>query len=91
MCFNADVVATAKRDLRRGEVLDGEGGYCVWGKQVPAEVSLRDGLLPLGLAQNVVLLRDIPAGACIGWNDVRIDMEDPVVRLRREMEAAFAG
>ena len=84
-------MATAKRDLRRGEVLDGEGGYCVWGKQVPVAVSLRDGLLPLGLAQHVALVRDIEAGACFGWNKVRIDMEDPVVRIRRDMEVAFGG
>ena len=40
--FRSDVVATAKRDLKAGEMLDGEGGFCVWGKQTPAEVSLRD-------------------------------------------------
>ncbi|GAC1340465.1 MAG: flagellar protein FlgA [Bradyrhizobium sp.] len=91
VCFNADVVATAKRDLRRGEVLDGEGGYCVWGKQVPAFVSLRNGMLPLGLAQDVALVRDVPAGACIGWDDVVIDMQDSIVRFRRDMEAAFGG
>ncbi len=91
VCFNADVVATAKRDLRRGEVLDGEGGYCVWGRQVPATVSLRDGLLPLGLAQHVALVRDVPAGACIGWSDVTIDAQDSIVRIRREMEATFGG
>jgi predicted homoserine dehydrogenase-like protein len=42
-------VATAKRDLKAGEILDGEGGFCVWGKQTPAELSLRSELLPLGL------------------------------------------
>lgn len=88
-CFNADVAATAKRDLRRGEVLDGEGGFCVWGKQVPARTSLARGLLPLGLAQDVALLRDVKAGECIGWADVAIDAADLVVRFRREMEAAF--
>src|SRR5882757_3202998 len=31
--FRSDVVATAKKDMRRGEMLDGEGGFCVWGKQ----------------------------------------------------------
>ena len=51
--FRSDVVATAKRALRRGEVLDGEGGFCVWGKQAPAERSLAEGLLPLGLAHEV--------------------------------------
>ena len=89
VCFNADVVATAKRDLKRGEVLDGEGGFLVWGKQVPAQASLRRGLLPLGLAQDVALLHDVRAGDCIGWADVAVDTTDPVVRFRREMEAAF--
>ena len=41
--FPSDVVATAKRDLKAGEMLDGEGGFCVWGKQTPAEVSLDEG------------------------------------------------
>src|SRR3954447_17929640 len=47
--FRSDVVATAKKDMKAGEVLDGEGGFCVWGKQTPAARSLDDGLLPLGL------------------------------------------
>ncbi len=88
-CFNADVVATAKKSLRRGEVLDGEGGFCVWGKQLPASRSLAEGLLPLGLAQDVVLTRDLPEGACVRWADVAISETDPIVRFRREMEAAF--
>ncbi len=57
--FRSDVVATAKRDLKAGEMLDGEGGFCVWGKQTPADVSLKQELLPLGLAHNVKLKRDI--------------------------------
>src|SRR5258706_8202933 len=48
--FRSDVAATAKRNLKRGEVLDGEGGFCVWGKEVPAARSLAEGLLPLRLA-----------------------------------------
>src|SRR5216684_605908 len=53
--FRSDVVATAKRVLKAGEMLDGEGGFCVWGKQTPADVSLEQELLPLGLAHNVKL------------------------------------
>jgi len=90
-CFNADVVAVAKRDLREGEVLDGEGGYCVWGKQVPAVLSLSQRLLPLGLAQNVVLNRHVPAGESVRWSDVSVNLGDPVVAFRREMEAEFGG
>jgi len=87
--FRSDVVATAKRALKAGEMLDGEGGFCVWGKQTPAEVSLREGLLPLGLAHNVKLKRDIPEGGALKWADVAYDPADNAVRVRREMEAAF--
>ena len=87
--FRSDVVATAKRALKAGEVLDGEGGFCVWGKQTPAEVSLRDELLPLGLAHNVKLKRDIAEGGALKWADVIYDANDAAVKIRREMEAAF--
>ncbi|TMJ23131.1 MAG: flagellar biosynthesis protein FlgA, partial [Alphaproteobacteria bacterium] len=88
--FRSDVVATAKRALKRGEVLDGEGGYCVWGKQVPAERSLAEGLLPLGLAHGVPLKRDIGEGESLKWHDVVYDESDIAVKTRRDMEAAFA-
>ncbi len=88
--FRSDVVATAKRDLREGEMLDGEGGFCVWGKQTPAEQSLREGFLPLGLASNVKLKRTVAAGAQLRWADVAYDRNDFAVKVRREMEAAFA-
>jgi predicted homoserine dehydrogenase-like protein len=87
--FRSDVVATAKRNLRQGEMLDGEGGYCVWGKQTPAERSLDEGFLPLGLAHNVKLKRDIAAGERLKWVDVAFDPGDPAIKVRREMEAAF--
>jgi predicted homoserine dehydrogenase-like protein len=89
-CFNSDVVATAKRRLSAGEILDGEGGFCVWGKQVPAERSLAQGCLPLGLAQGIRLKCDMEEGALLKWSDVEFDARDDAVRFRREMEAAFA-
>ncbi len=87
--FNSDVVATAKRTLKKGEILDGEGGFCVWGKQTPAEMSLKDGFLPLGLAQHVKLKADIKEGQRLKWTDVEIDTSDFAYKFRREMEAAF--
>jgi len=87
--FRSDVVATAKRALKAGEMLDGEGGFCVWGRQTPAERSLEQGLLPLGLAQNVRLKRDVALGAPLTWDDVAYDSNDSAVKVRREMEAAF--
>src|SRR4051794_6340601 len=88
--FRSDVAATAKRNLKQGEMLDGEGGFCVWGKQTPADASLAAGYFPLGLAQNVKLKRDIAEGERLTWSDVDYDRNDPAVRVRREMEAAFA-
>ena len=87
--FRADVVATAKRALGAGETLDGEGGYCVWGKQMPAARSLEIGALPLGLASDVKLERDIREGEILTWADVTCDDADPAVRFRRAMEAEF--
>jgi len=89
-CFNADVVATAKRDLAAGELLDGEGGYTVWGKLLPAATSLALGGLPLGLAHNVKLLRPVRQGQTLAWSDVAIDASLPAYRTRREMETLFA-
>ncbi len=88
--FRADVVATAKRDLAAGEMLDGEGGFTVWGKQMPAERSLEIGALPLGLAHQVRLRRAVAVGEQIRWSDVDIDAGDPAVQIRRRMEAEFA-
>jgi predicted homoserine dehydrogenase-like protein len=87
--FLSDVVATAKRDLNVGEMLDGEGGFCVWGKQMPAQGSLDAGCLPLGLAHQVRLKADIAEGAVLRWSDVDYDAADLAVTVRREMEAAF--
>ncbi len=87
--FRSDVVATAKRPLKSGEVLDGEGGFCVWGKQVPAEHSVNAGLLPLGLAHAVRLNRAVAEGECLKWRDVAYDESDLAVRVRREMEVMF--
>ena len=70
-------------------MLDGEGGFCVWGKQTPADRSLAEGLLPLGLAHNVQLKCDVAAGEQLRWADVDYDPNDSAVKVRREMEAAF--
>ena len=88
--WNADVVATAKRDLQAGEILDGEGGYTVWGKLLPADTSRKLGGLPLGLAHNIRLLRPVRQGQSLCWDDVAIDTSTRAYQLRREMENHFA-
>ena len=87
--FHADVAATAKRHLKTGETLDGEGGHCVWGRQMSAADSLALGALPLGLAADVTMRHDVDAGAILTYDDVVIDASDSAVTARRQMESAF--
>ncbi len=87
--FNADVVATAKRDLVAGEILDGEGGHTVWGKLYPAATSRQIGALPIGLAHRVKLKRAIATNEPVGWLDVEVDDSLDAVQIRRQMEANF--
>ena len=89
--FVGDVAATAKRDLSAGETLDGEGGFTVYGKLLPAQASLACGALPIGLAHEVVLKRAVCAGEVVRWNDVEFDPIADAVQARREMEARFGG
>jgi len=89
--FRADAVATAKRALKAGEVLDGEGGYTVVGRLMPAAESLAQACLPLGLAHGCKLLRPVAAGQPLRWSDVAIDADSAAVRLRREMETLFGN
>ncbi len=88
--WQADCVATAKRDLREGELLDGEGGYTVWGKLLPASTSRRLGGLPLGLAHGIRLRRDVPRGQALTWDDVVADTSTAAYALRQAMVEQLA-
>jgi predicted homoserine dehydrogenase-like protein len=87
--FRADVVATAKRGLEAGEVLDGEGGYTVYGTLMGAAKSCRNGFLPLGLSNGVTMKTHIANGQAIRFSDVEIDETTLAFQFRREMEAVF--
>jgi predicted homoserine dehydrogenase-like protein len=87
--WNADVVATAKRDLQPGDVLDGEGGYTVWGKLLPASTSAKMGGLPLGLAHNVKVVRPVKKGQSLCWADVAMDTTTHAYQVRKAMEDMF--
>jgi predicted homoserine dehydrogenase-like protein len=84
--WRGDAVAVAKRALKAGETLDGEGGYTVYAKLIPAARSLDLGGLPIGLAHHVKLTRDVAKGAILTASDVALDAGDDAVRIRGEME-----
>jgi len=87
--WRGDVAATAKRPLRAGERLDGEGGFTVYGKLMPAADALVQDAVPIGLAHDLVLKNDVPAGRPVRWADVTFDATREAIRVRREMEALF--
>ncbi|KAK1621735.1 SAF domain-containing protein [Colletotrichum phormii] len=84
-----DVVATAKRDLKAGETLDGEGGFTVYGKLMTAEDSMAIEGLPIGLAHGFVLKRDVQKDHGLSWQDVEYSEKTQAVAIRKEMEAMF--
>ena len=87
--MRADAVATAKRDLKPGEILDGEGGYTVYGSLMPADYSLELGALPIGLAHRIPLRNAVAQGRPLRWEDVVVDETSLAVKFRREQEALY--
>ena len=85
--FTGDVVSTTKRNLKKGEMLDGEGGATVWGKLIPAKLSLSIEALPIGLAHGIKLKNEIKENEIIKWSDVEFSSTDPAISYRRSMEA----
>ena len=89
--WRADAVAIAKKSLAAGEMLDGEGGYTVVGKLMPAADSMGLGCLPLGLAHGWKVTRPVGQGQPVKWSDVALDASHTAVRVRREMEQAMGA
>ncbi len=91
VCVNADVVATAKRDLAVGEMLDGEGGYTVVGSLFQAQASKQADALPLGLAHHLKVVRSVKAGQHLSWADVQADTSLAAYQLRQEMMQTYVA
>ena len=87
--FKGDVVSVSKKNLKKGEKLDGEGGFTVWGKLIPASTSLNLKALPIGLANDMFLKKDIDKDKIITWNDVEFDSNDEIISYRHQMESKF--
>ena len=84
---SAETVAVAKKPLRSGEMIDGIGGFCVYGVIEKAEVARRENLAPLGLATGARLTNDVDAGALLTYEDLELDESNTIIRLRREQDA----
>ncbi|MEZ4515663.1 MAG: hypothetical protein R3C44_02100 [Chloroflexota bacterium] len=86
----ADIMTFAKRDLAPGETLDTFGGYDFHGVMDVAEAVRATNALPVGLAPGARMVRPVATGSIVTWDDVALDEDSTVVRLRREQDALFA-
>lgn len=84
--YRADAVATAKGDLKAGEYLDGEGGYTVWAKAIPARIAAPMDALPIGLAHHVRLKRDVKRDQVVTLDDVDLVDDLDIAALRAEQK-----
>jgi predicted homoserine dehydrogenase-like protein len=84
-----DVVTTAKRDLKKGEKLDGIGHYMTYGLCENMSDSLGQHLLPLGLAVDCVLTRDVPKDQVLTYDDVLVPEGRLSDSLRKEQNKHF--
>jgi len=74
-------VAVAKRDLKAGGILDGEGGYTVAGQLRPASITVANNCLPLGLTGGLQMLRDVNADEMLKFSDVKFDASISAFKL----------
>jgi predicted homoserine dehydrogenase-like protein len=89
--FTGDVVAVAKRDLAIGDRLDGEGGWTVYGRVMPAMSSVGMAALPIGFAHGGTVMRAVAAGQVLTAADVSPVPEGPALAMRRATEAMAAA
>ena len=90
VCFHADVAAVAKASLPVGTILDGEGGATIYGGLRPAEMSVKNRYLPLGLANKARLVRPVVPDQVLTFSDVELDDSRLAFKMRRETEALLA-
>ncbi len=80
--YNSEVASIAKKDLKKGQKLDGEGGFCVRGKLITSEKSKKEKILPLGLTDNAILKKDISKDQIIKLEDVELNLPKEVIVAR---------
>jgi len=85
--FLADVASVAKKNLKVGDVLDGEGGYTVFGRLVRADDSISHKYLPIGLSHGVKVIRPVAKDAFVTYDDLELDSNQFSFKLRQKLEA----
>ncbi len=86
----SECVTVAKIDLKAGQMLDGIGGYTVYGTIEIAEVAKQEKAVPLGLInRKTKLIRDVKKGELVTYNDIELDTDSFIVQLRQLQDQLF--
>jgi predicted homoserine dehydrogenase-like protein len=85
--WTAEVGASAKRDLKAGEKIDGIGGFTVRGMIDDAADFVRDNGVPLGVLAGATVVRDVPEGQLLTYDDVELVEDSVIVQMRRIQES----
>ena len=80
--MQADVAAIAKKDLKIGDKLDGEGGFCARGRLITSQKSKKENILPLGLSDNAIVKKNINKDELIKLSDVKLNLPKEVIDAR---------
>jgi len=84
-----DVLTVAKRDLKKGETLDGIGGFTCYGVIENTEISIRENLLPMGISEGCRLKKDVSRDSTISYDDVDLPQGRLCDRLKNEQNSRF--
>ena len=80
--FNAEIASVAKKDLKAGQKLDGEGGYCARGRLISSNRSKQERILPMGYTDNAFLKKDIKKDEFISLDDVELNLPKQIIEAR---------
>ena len=81
--YNADVISVAKKDLKVGDILDGEGGFAARGRLFSSQESIKNNYLPLGLTEGAILKKKINKDQYIKLDDVEINWKEEILTARK--------
>lgn len=86
-----EVVAIAKKDLKKGEKLDGIGGYACYGVAENHDISSKENLLPMGLIEDCVLVNDVAKDSPVTFADVKLPDSRLIDKLWKEQVEFFGS
>ena len=85
----SEVITVAKRALSPGDVLDGDGGYTVYGEAERAPVATAENLLPMGLSDGATVMSPVAQGAVVTKADVTLKEGSFAADLRTRQDLLF--